>query len=190
MTPPREPTGTGGNYLWQIRVPPWNSVIGLVLCALCGGGLIAVALHQNAGIPPFGTVALWGFGLAACSGAYAFGRWVLRPPLAIAASEVGLLTFLHVDKANYAPPGFLVPWADIASLSYYSYVSRGRIRRHALVVHLRPGHAPMPLEKISLQREPDALYWNVWSAATGKQVLGDLAPLLQRFGSSGQSAGR
>jgi hypothetical protein len=74
-------------------------------------------------------------------------------------------------------------WAD-------TYVSRGRRRRHALVVHLRPGHAPVPLATISLQREPDALYWNVWSEAIGKKALGDLGPLLLRFGSSGRSAAR
>ena len=155
-----------------------------MLFAAFGGGLIGIAVHQSARAPMTVTGVLWLCAFGALWGAYAFGRWVLRPPLAIAATEAGLVTFLRVDKANYGPPGFLVPWSEIASLSYETYVSSSQRRRHSLVVHLRPGHAPMPVETISLQREHDALYWNVWSAATGKRVVTDLGPFLQRFKSS------
>ena len=184
MTAEHEGAAIGGAHLWEASVPRWNSAIGMVLCAAFGGGLIGIAVHQGARDTIAVPVVLWLFALGAAWGAYAFGRWVLRPPLAIAATEAGLITFLRVDKANYGPPGFLVPWSEIASLSYETYVSSNQRRRHALVVHLRPGHAPMPVETISLQREHDALYWNVWSAATGKRVVTDLGPFLQRFKSS------
>lgn len=190
MTAGHEPTATAGAYLWQARVPRWNSVIGMILCAVFGGGLAGIALHLGATAPALAAVVLWVFALLACWGTYAFGRWVLQPPLAIVASEDGLISFLRVDKGDYGPPGFLVPWAEIESLTYETYVSAGQRRRHALVVHLRRGHAPMPVDRISLQRQEDALYWNVWAAATGKRVASDLEPFLQRFNPSRRSAGR
>lgn len=183
MTAGHEPTATAGACLWQVRVPRWNSATGMILCAVFGGGLVGIALHLGATVPALAAVVLWVFALVACWGAYAFGRWVLRPPLAIAATKDGLISFLRVDKGDYGPPGFLVPWAEIESLSCETYVSNRR-RRHALVIHLRRGHAPMPVDRISLQREEDALYWNVWAPATGKRVAGDLEPFLQRFNPS------
>ena len=173
-----------GPYLWQVAVPRWNSAIGLVLFAAFGSILLGIlAAHRGAMEARLATVFLWLFALAAVWGAYVFGRWVLSPPLALAATETGLLTFLQVDKADYGLPGFLVPWSEIDSVSYETYVTSNRVRRHALAVHLRVGHSPIPVDRISLQREPDVLYWNVWSAAIGTRVVSDLEPLLQRFGS-------
>jgi hypothetical protein len=48
----------------------------------------------------------------------------------------------------------------------------------------------MPVDRISLQRQEDTLYWNVWAAATGKRVTRDLEPFLRRFKPSRRSAGR
>jgi len=42
----------------------------------------------------------------------------------------------------------------------------------------------MPVEKISLQRQPDALFWNAWSAAIAGRMVSELGPFLQRFNSS------
>ena len=190
LTSRHEPTATAGGYLWEVRVPRWNSAIGMILCAVFGAGLVGIALHLGATAPAFAALVVWVFALVACWGAYAFGRWVLRPPLAIAATQDGLISFLRVDKADYGPPGFLVPWMEIESLTYETYVSAGRRRSHALVVHLRPGHAAMPVDRISLQRREDALHWNVWAAATGKRVAGDLEPFLQRFNPSRRLTGR
>jgi hypothetical protein len=189
MTAGHEPEAAAGAYLWQVRVPRWNSAIGMILCAVFGVGLAGIALHLGATVPALAAVVLWMSSLAACWGAYAFGRWVLRPPLAIAATEDGLISFLRVDKGDYGPPGFLVPWAEVASLSCETYVSNRR-RCHALVVHLRPGHAPMPADRVSLQHREDALHWNAWSAATGKRVASDLEPFLQRFNPPRRPAGR
>jgi len=184
MTETREETAVGAPHLWEATVPRWNSAVGMVLFAAFGVVILGVAVHRVAKDEMAVTVVLWSFGLAASWGACVFGRWVLWPPLAIAATEAGLITFLQVDKGKYGLPGFLVPWSEIERLSYETYVSGGRRRRHALVVHLRPGHAPMPVEKISLQRQQDVLFWNAWSAAIGKWMVSELAPFLRRFSSS------
>jgi hypothetical protein len=173
-----------GAYLWQLTVPRWNSTIGLVLFATVSGTLLGIlAAHRGALESMFATVVLWLVALAALWGAYTFGRWVLWPPLALAVTEAGLTTFLQVDKGDYRPPGVLVAWSDIESLSHEMYVSSRR-RQHALVVHLRPGHSSIPVDKISLKREQNALYWQIWSAAMGQRVASELTPFLQRFGAS------
>lgn len=80
-------------------MPRWNSTIGLVLFVIIGGALIGVlAAHRGVLESLFATGVCWLFALGALWGAYAFGRWVLWPPLALAATEPGLITFSRLTE--------------------------------------------------------------------------------------------
>ena len=173
------------NYLWQFRVPRWNSAIGLTLSAAISVVLVALLVARG-GRPGsiLITVVVWVIATLTLYGVFAFGRWVLRPPLAMAATENGFVTFARADRADYKSPGFLIPWSEIQSFSYESYVTINLLRVHALLVHLSSGHSVMPIEKLSLKNEPDTIYLSVWSKSAGAKIANELSALHQQFSSN------
>ena len=174
------------NYLWQFRVPRWNSAIGLAISTAISVVLIGLLVVRG-GRP--GTIlvtgVVWVIAALCLYGVFAFGRWVLRPPMAMAATENGFVTFARAERADYKSPGFLIPWAEIQSFSYQSYVTASnRLRVHALLVHLRQGHSVLPMEKLSLRNEPDTVYLSVWSKSAAEKIVVELSELCQRFSSN------
>jgi len=173
------------NYLWQFRVPRWNSAIGLTLSAAISSVLIGILVARG-GRPGsiLITGAVWLVAALCLYGVFSFGRWVLRPPIAMAATENGFVTFARADKADYESPGTLIPWHEIQSFSYQSYVTTNLLHVHALLVHLSSGHSVMPIEKLSLKNEPDTIYLTVWSKSAGAKIANELSALHQQFSSN------
>jgi len=173
------------NYLWQFRVPRWNSAIGLTLSAGISAVLIGLLMARQ-GRPGsiLVTGIVWLIAALSLYGVFAFGRWVLRPPMAMAATENGFVTFARADKADYKSPGFLIPWLEIQSFSYESYVTSNLLRVHALLVHLRQDHSVLPMEKLSLKNESGTIYLSVWSKLAGEKIAAELSELRQRFSSN------
>jgi hypothetical protein len=173
------------NYLWQFMVPRWNSAIGLALSAAISFVLIGLLVARGGrpgSIPITGIV--WVIAALSLYGVFAFGRWVLRPPITMAATENGFSTFARADRADHKSPGFLIPWPEIQSFSYESYVTVSLLRVHALLVHLRQQHSAMPMEKLSLRNEPDTIYLSVWSKSAAEKTVEELSQLHQRFSSN------
>jgi hypothetical protein len=159
------------DYLWSLSVPRWNSAIGLGVTVLFGSFVGLLLANAGPVLKATLTAALFwtvtGFSVFAFQ---AFGRWILRPPLALAATKDGLITFWHQERMNYAPPGRLIPWQAIQSLSYKSYVTGRMTRAHSLV--------------IQCNKDGNDMYLDVWSEKTGRETLTRLLELHRRFCSS------
>ena len=156
-------------YLWSLTVPRWNSAIGLGVTALTGsffGGLLAHAAPVTK--PTVIAALFWCVIAITVFALQAFGRWLLHPPVAMAATKDGLITFLQPEKMTYAAPGRLIPWHSIQSVSYKSYITR-RTRMHALVVQCGTDGNEMHLD--------------VWSEKIGTETLARVREFHQRFAS-------
>jgi hypothetical protein len=155
--------------LWSLAVPRWNSAIGLGVTAIFGS-FVGVLLANAAPVTkPTLTAALFWVVIAITVFALqAFGRWLLHPPVALAATKDGLITFFQPEKMTYAAPGRLIPWHSIRSVSYKSYVTR-RTRMHALVVQC--------------EADGNEMHLDVWSEKIGRETLARVRELLQRFSS-------
>jgi len=155
-------------YLLSLAVPRWNSGIGLGVTALCG--TFFGVLLTNAGPvmkPTLTAVLFWCVIALTAFALQAFGRWRLHPPLALAATKDGLITFFHPERMNYGPPGRLIPWHSIQSVSYKSYVTSRRTRAHALVIHC--------------DMDGNDMYLDVWSEKIGRKTLDQVLDLHRQF---------
>ena len=163
-------TDPHAGYLWSLAVPRWNSAIGLGVTFVCGSFFGVLLANAGPVWKPTLTAALfWCVIAVAAFALQAFGRWLLHPPLAIAATEGGLITFWQPAHMNYAPPGRLIPWRSIQSLSYKSYVTR-RTRAHALVVQC--------------ETDENEIHLDVWSEKIGRETLDRVRELHRRFSST------
>lgn len=125
-----------GPYLWRRHVPRGNSAIGLALCLAFAAGLTYTVVENRP--VPVGFKAVLGVFLAAASwGAYVFGKWVAWPPLALAATQDGVLSFYNERSGNYGTTSTLIRWAQIESFSFETRVITRR-RIPSLLVQLRP----------------------------------------------------
>jgi hypothetical protein len=173
------------NYLWSISVPRSNSAVGLgVLCVFLA--ILVAALVVNHGVikPLILNFAVWLFMLIGVYAALSFVRRMLRPPIALAANEAGLVVFYRKDTGDYVQPGVVVPWRTIVSFEYESYTFQATgtdpLRRHALVAALLPGNA-LPLDQISVRKTDNKLYVDVWSKKIADKVVHDLRQLSQQY---------
>ena len=81
-------------YLLSLAVPRWNSGIGLGVTALCGTFFGVLLTNAGPVMKPTLTAVLFWCAIALTAFALqAFGRWILHPPLALAATKDGLITF-------------------------------------------------------------------------------------------------
>jgi hypothetical protein len=158
------------DYLWSLTVPRWNSAIGFGVTVLCGSFFGVLLTNAGSVTKPTLTAALFWFVIALTVFAVqAFGRWLVHPPLALAATKEGLITFYRPEQMNYGPPGRLIPWHSIQALSYKSYVTR-RTRAHALVVQC--------------ETDGNEMHLDVWSEKIGRETLDRVRELHQRFSNS------
>lgn len=159
-----------GQYLWYRHVPRWNSAIGLGLCLLLTAGIAAIVVENHA-VPVGFKAVLCVFVAAACWGAYAFGKWVLWPPLALAATEDGVLSFYNEKSGNYGATSVLIPWANIESFSFEMRISARR-------------RMPSLLVRLAADCSADTgrtLVFYVWSEKGGKRIVDELTNLNRRF---------
>ena len=77
------------------------------------------------------------FVVATFWGAYVFGKWVVWPPLALAATQDGVLSFYNQKSGNYGATSTFIRWAEIESFSFETLVITRR-RVPSLLVWLRP----------------------------------------------------
>ena len=159
-----------GQYLWYRHVPRGNSAIGLALCLVIAAGLTALVL-ENPAVPVGFKAIICLFLAAACWGAYAFGKWVLWPPLALAATKDGVLSFYNEKSGNYGATSRLIPWADIDSFRYEMRVIARR-RMPSLLVRVVADGSPGPDRTLVL---------HVWSEKGGKLMVDELTKLQHRF---------
>jgi hypothetical protein len=154
-------------YLLSLPVPRWNSGIGLGVTALCGT-FFGVLLSNASSVrkPTLTAVLFWCVIALTALAVQAFGRWLLHPPLALAATKDGLITFLDRARMNYSPPGLLIPWHSIQSVSYKSYVTGRRTRAHALVIQCA---------------DRKDMLLDVWSEKIARKTLDRVLELHQRF---------
>lgn len=159
-----------GQYLWWRYVPRGNSAIGLVLCLVLAVGLAAIVVENHAVPVGFKTV-LCVFLAAASWGAYAFGKWVVSPPLALAATEDGVLSFYNEKSGNYCTTSILIPWPDIDSFSFETRVIARR-RVSLLLVRVRADGSRVADRTVE---------FHVWSQKGGRIMVDELTNLLRRF---------
>jgi hypothetical protein len=144
--------------------------MGVGVTTLCGSFFGVLLANAGPVTKPSLTAALFWCVIAITVFALqAFGRWMLRPPLALAATKDGLITFWQKERMTYAAPGRLIPWHSIRSLSYKSYVTR-RTRMHALVVQC--------------ETDESELHLDVWSEKIGRETLDHVRDLHRRFSSA------
>jgi hypothetical protein len=158
------------HYLWYRHVPRGNSAIGLALCLVIAAGLAAIVVESHA-VPLGFKAILCVFVAATCWGAYAFGKWVLWPPLALAATEEGVLSFYNEKSDNYGTTSILIPWADIDS---FRYETRVIVRRRL----------PSLLVRVAADGSHGSnrtLVFHVWSETGGKRMVDELTNLHRRF---------
>lgn len=81
---------------------------------------------------------------------------ILRPPVMLEATSLGLLTHLDLKSHRYVDQSQLIPWRAILHIDYYRTVDaimpegpRGRFRVDTARIQLKPGHA-LPIGDISI----------------------------------------
>jgi len=159
------------DYLWSLTVPRWNSAIGLSVTAVFGSFFGALLANAAPVTKPSLTAALfWCVIVITVFALQSFSRWLLHPPLALAATKDGLITFLQTEKMTYAAPGRLIPWQSIRSVSYMSYITRST-RMHALVVQC--------------EADGNEMHLDVWSEKIGRETLERVRELRRRFSGTG-----
>ena len=104
------------------------------------------------------TLLLAVIGLAMLWATAYFGRAILRPPLMLEATSVGLLTHLDLKSHRYVDKSQLIPWDKILHIDYYMAPDvitpdgpKERLRVDTARVQLKPGHA-LPIDDISVLR--------------------------------------
>jgi hypothetical protein len=155
-------------YLWSLAVPRWNSAIGIGVTAFFGM-FVGVLLARSGSIvrPSLSAGLFWLIIATTLIALRAFGRFLLNPPIALAATKEGLMTFWRPEQMTYAPPGLLIPWHTIEALSYKSYVTSQRTRMHALIVQCQP--------------DSSIKSFDVWSENLGRETVNRLTSLRSRY---------
>lgn len=147
--------------LLRAYVPRSNSAtgvtLGAVMTALCGFALWR-SLSSPGGAPLALTVLLALIGLAMLWGTAYFAVSIMRPPLILAATPRGILTYLDLKSHRYMDAGQMIPWQTIARIDYYTTVNaimpegaRGRFRVDTVRLQLKPGHG-LNLDDLSILR--------------------------------------
>jgi hypothetical protein len=145
--------------LLRAYVPRSNSAtgvtLGAVMTALCGFALWR-SLSSPGGAPVALTVLLALIGLAMLWGTAYFAVSLMRPPLILAATPRGILTYLDLNSHRYIDTGQVIPWQTIVHIDYYWTVNaimpegaRGQFRVDAVRLQLKPGHG-LPVRELSI----------------------------------------
>lgn len=87
-----------------------------------------------------------------------FGRAILRPPLMLEATSLGLLTHLDLQSHRYVDISQLIPWDKIVHIDYYRVPyaitpdgPSGQLRVDTARIQLKPGHA-LHIDELSVLR--------------------------------------
>jgi hypothetical protein len=166
-------------YLWTLTVPRWNSAIDLAVSAVFGIFFNVMLWRAGTVTKPNLVAALfWLVSGSALFAFQAFARCILWPPIAMAVTTIGFMTFFRQDRMDYGSPGVLVPWPVIKSISYKFVRTSRRTRMHALAIQLEPDHCQLIPRAMAAQ---DTIYFDVWSERTGHRVVARLTELQRHF---------
>jgi hypothetical protein len=104
------------------------------------------------------TLLLAVIGLAMLWATVYFGRAILRPPLMLEATSLGLLTYLDLESHRYVGKSHLIPWDKIVHIDYFGARNAitpdgpsGQLRVDTARIQLKAGHA-LPIEDLSILR--------------------------------------